>query len=196
MLSLVYPADVHTTPGFLCFWCVCVSSYSGGSRVSWLARRRAAERPSAQLRDSEYTLCSSLSNPWNVLTKQSSHQFSHTVALRASAAIFTHCSAACTFVSYARFFGDDSYERVFRQTTFNGDVGSHAWNSAWSLHTSQDGLKEGRRNWGRGHLRMNVSAARVTARGTAEGRVTGSGKIELRTTDEFLQRQNERGIND
>lgn len=48
----------------------------------------------------EYTVCFSLSNLWNVLTKQSSHSFSHTVALFTLASSGSSCSPSYFYTRY------------------------------------------------------------------------------------------------
>lgn len=60
-----------------------------GSTQPWIQSSQLCRR-----HDREYTVCFSLSNPWNVLTMQGSHWFSHTVALFTLALSGSHAHPA------------------------------------------------------------------------------------------------------
>lgn len=88
----------------LSFVHLCCVGLVSGSTESWLRTSQLCRQ-----HDREYTVCFSLSNPWNVLTTQGSHWFSHTVALFTQALrlaqLFLHTLYFCKFVSYAKFLG-------------------------------------------------------------------------------------------
>ena len=104
---------------FCWIWCICVAL------ALFQAARSSGCRPASYAGNTtEYTVCFSLSNPWNVLTTQGSHWFSHTVALftlalsgsHARPAIFTRYTFASLSVMQS-FWGprqQRNYQELWR----------------------------------------------------------------------------------
>lgn len=74
---------------FFFFLQLCCLHLVSSSVETWLQTSQLCRQ-----HDREYTVCFSLSNPWNVLTTQGSHWFSHTVALFTLALSGSHAHPA------------------------------------------------------------------------------------------------------